>query len=141
MGNADRDAIFWATVAIVEQDFDGAGDLCIRCHNTGGWDGGRSTPTDGSRLASSNDDGVDCDACHSMTNTDNSEHLGVMNALSPPTARTMILPITAAIIRIKTVLTTVTMVAVYYPYGAAVINSAPVLFSLLSVQHNDQPDR
>jgi hypothetical protein len=58
----------------------GSGDLCIRCHSTGGWYGGRSTPTDGSGLASSDDDGVDCDACHSMANPDNTEHLGVMNS-------------------------------------------------------------
>jgi len=80
MGNAGRDPIFWATLAIAEQDFDGAGDLCIRCHSAGGWIGGRSTPTDGSGLAASDDDGVDCDTCHKATNPDNSEHLGVMNA-------------------------------------------------------------
>ena len=80
MGNAGRDAIFWATVAISEQDFDGSGDLCIRCHSTAGWFGGRSTPTNGSGLAVSDDDGVDCDACHTITNPDNTEHLGVMNA-------------------------------------------------------------
>ena len=51
MGNAARDPIFWATLAVAEQDFDGAGDLCIRCHSAGGWYGGRSTPTDGSGLA------------------------------------------------------------------------------------------
>jgi len=79
MGNAGRDAIFWATVAIAEQDFDGAGDLCIRCHSTGGWYAGRSTPTDGSGLALTDDEGVDCDACHSMTNPDDSEQPGVMN--------------------------------------------------------------
>ena len=84
MGNAGRDAIFWATVAVSEQDFDGSGDLCIRCHSTGGWYGGRSTPTDGSGLALSDDEGVDCDACHSMGNPDNTEHLGEMN--SPFTA-------------------------------------------------------
>ena len=78
MGNAGRDPIFWATLAIAEQDFDGAGDLCIRCHSSGGWLGGRSTPTDGSGLAASDDGGVDCDTCHKMTNPDNSEHLGVM---------------------------------------------------------------
>jgi hypothetical protein len=66
-------------MAIAEQDFDGASDLCIRCHSTGGWYGGRSTPTDGSGLATSDSDGVDCDTCHSMTNLDNSEFLGVMN--------------------------------------------------------------
>jgi hypothetical protein len=78
MGNASRDPIFWATLAIAEQDFDGAGDLCIRCHSTGGWYAGRSTPTDGSALASGDADGVECDTCHKMTNPDNSEHLGVM---------------------------------------------------------------
>lgn len=90
MGNAGRDPIFWATVAVAEQDFDGAGDLCIRCHSTGGWYAGRSTPTDGSGLAAGDADGVDCDTCHKMTNTNDSEHLGVMfppfianNELSP----------------------------------------------------------
>jgi hypothetical protein len=66
MGNAGRDPIFWATLAIAEQDFDGAGDLCIRCHSTGGWYAGRSTPTDGSGLQASDDDGVDCDTCVMM---------------------------------------------------------------------------
>jgi hypothetical protein len=40
MSHAGRDPIYWATVAIAEQDFDGAGDLCIRCHTMGGWQGG-----------------------------------------------------------------------------------------------------
>ncbi len=79
MANAGRDPIFWATLAIAEQDFDGAGDLCIRCHSTGGWYAGRSTPTDGSGLAASDADGVECESCHKMTNPDNSEYLGVMN--------------------------------------------------------------
>jgi len=78
MGNASRDPIFWATLAIAEQDFDGAGDLCIRCHSTSGWHAGRSTPTDGSRLMAGDADGVECDTCHKMANPDNSEHLGVM---------------------------------------------------------------
>jgi hypothetical protein len=80
MANAGRDPIFWATLAIAEQDFDGSGDLCIRCHSTGGWYAGRSTPTDGSGLAAGDADGVDCDTCHKMTNTNNGEHLGVMNS-------------------------------------------------------------
>lgn len=79
MANAGRDPIFWATVAVAEQDFDGAGDLCIRCHGTAGWLGGRSTPTDGSGLAAGDADGVECDFCHKMTNPNDSEHFGVMN--------------------------------------------------------------
>lgn len=92
MANAGRDPIFWATVAVAEQDFDGSGDLCIRCHSTAGWMGGRSTPTDGSALTAGDSDGVDCDFCHKATNPDNSELLGVQttpfianNRLSPAT--------------------------------------------------------
>jgi len=80
MAHAGRDPIFWATLAITEQDFDGAGDLCLRCHSTGGWLAGRSTPTDGSGLAAGDSDGVECDFCHKLTNPDDSEHQGVMNA-------------------------------------------------------------
>jgi hypothetical protein len=79
MANAGRDPIFWATLAIAEQDFDGSGDLCIRCHSTGGWYAGRSTPTDGSGLAAGDSDGVECDNCHKMTDPNGSEHPGVMN--------------------------------------------------------------
>ena len=78
MANAGRDPIFWATLAIAEQDFDGSGDLCIRCHSTAGWQAGRSTPTDGSGLTASDTDGVECDNCHKMTDPNNAEHLGVM---------------------------------------------------------------
>jgi len=86
MANAGRDPIFWATLAVAEQDFDGAGDLCIRCHSTAGWLAGRSTPTDGSGLAAGDSDGVECDFCHKMTDPGNSDPIlkGVMN--SPFTA-------------------------------------------------------
>jgi len=79
MANAGRDPLFWATVAIAEQDFDGSGDLCIRCHSTAGWLGGRSTPTDGSGLLAGDSDGVECDYCHKLTDPDNSEFVGVQN--------------------------------------------------------------
>ena len=80
MANAGRDPIFWATVAIAEQDFPGSGDLCIRCHSTAGWQAGRSVPTDGSGLTAADADGVDCDTCHKMTNPNASEIAGVMVA-------------------------------------------------------------
>ena len=48
MSQATRDPIFWATVAVAEQDFSGSGDLCLRCHTPNGWIAGHSTPTDGS---------------------------------------------------------------------------------------------
>jgi hypothetical protein len=80
MANAGRDPLFWATLAVAEQDFDGVGDLCIRCHSTGGWLAGRSTPTDGSGLAAGDSDGVECDYCHKLANPDDNEHQGEMNA-------------------------------------------------------------
>ncbi len=80
MGNATRDPIFWATLAIAEQDFlpgsdpaarGGAGDLCIRCHSVNGWMGDRSTPTDGSTLSATADvNGVECEFCHLMVDPD-----------------------------------------------------------------------
>lgn len=81
MGNASRDPIFWATLAIAEQDFPGAGDLCIRCHSVAGWQRGKAVPSDGSGLTSQDADGVECDSCHKMTNPDWSEYAGTM--LSP----------------------------------------------------------
>jgi hypothetical protein len=92
MAHASRDPLFWATVAVAEQDFDGAGDLCIRCHTPEGWLDGRSTPTDGSGLAAGDDDGVQCDVCHRLVSPDGAEHPGVQNSPflahdegSPPT--------------------------------------------------------
>jgi hypothetical protein len=79
MALAGRDPIFWATVAVAERDFPGAGDLCIRCHSPEGWIGGRSTPTDGSALSSADAFGVSCDVCHQLVNPDGSEHAGTQN--------------------------------------------------------------
>src|SRR4029453_17324833 len=42
MSHASRDPLFWATLAVVEQDFVGGGDFCIRCHVPSGWLAGRS---------------------------------------------------------------------------------------------------
>jgi hypothetical protein len=77
MAHAGRDPLFWATVAVAEQDFPGSGDLCIRCHSPAGWIAGRSTPTDGSALTAADADGVQCDMCHKSVNPDNSEHVGI----------------------------------------------------------------
>lgn len=79
MSHAGRDPLFWAAMAIAEQTFDGSGDLCLRCHAPKGWLEGRSTPTDGSALLPSDQDGVECGYCHRLTNPDDSEHQGVQN--------------------------------------------------------------
>ena len=77
MAQSVRDPLFWATVAIAEQDFAGSGDLCIRCHSPEGWLGGRSTPTDGSGLKESDASGVMCDLCHALTDPTGLELAGV----------------------------------------------------------------
>lgn len=78
MAQALRDPLFWACMAIAEQDFPGAGDLCIRCHSPRAWYDGRSVPTDGSAIRIDDADGVVCEFCHKMTNPDDSEHRGIM---------------------------------------------------------------
>src|SRR5690349_4429504 len=80
MSHASSDPLFWATLAVAEQDFDGSGDLCLRCHVTKGWLAGHSTPTDGSGLFPDDLDGVTCELCHKVVNPDDSEHVGVQNA-------------------------------------------------------------
>ena len=80
MAHAARDPLFWASVAVAEGDFPGAGDLCLRCHTPIGWLGGRSTPTDGSALNAVDAEGVSCTLCHLLVNPDGSEHGGIQHA-------------------------------------------------------------
>ena len=80
MAHAGRDPLFWAALAITEQDFlpdadpalrGGAGDFCLRCHFPQGWLQGRSTPTDGSGFSETLDaDGVECEFCHKLVDPD-----------------------------------------------------------------------
>ena len=64
MGQAARDPIFFACLAVAEQDAPSSGDMCLRCHTPFGWMLGRSNPTDGSQLQALDRDGVACDFCH-----------------------------------------------------------------------------
>lgn len=65
MAQAGRDPLFYACLAVANQDAPSSGDLCLRCHSTFGWLSGRSTPTTGVQLTSALDrDGVSCDYCH-----------------------------------------------------------------------------
>jgi len=66
MSQAGRDPLFYACLAVAEQDAPASGDLCIRCHAATGWLGGHSVPTDGSRLTADDRDGVSCALCHRM---------------------------------------------------------------------------
>ena len=66
MAQAARDPLFYACVAIAEQDVPSSGDLCIRCHSPNAWLHGRSNPTDASALTAADREGVSCDFCHSL---------------------------------------------------------------------------
>ncbi len=66
MANAARDPLFEACLAISEQDAEGSGDLCLRCHIPKAWLEGRSVPTDGSAVEPDDRIGVSCDHCHRM---------------------------------------------------------------------------
>lgn len=79
MSQAGRDPLFWATLAVAEQDFPGVGDLCLRCHAPRGWLEGRSSATDGSMLTNADADGVECALCHKLVNPDDSEWQGIQN--------------------------------------------------------------
>ena len=66
MSQAARDPLFYACLAISNQDAPESGDLCIRCHSPAGWLEGRSSPTDGSALNNNDREGVQCDFCHKL---------------------------------------------------------------------------
>jgi Putative metal-binding motif/Bacterial Ig domain len=66
MSQASRDMLFEANMVIANQDAPDSGDLCLRCHLSRGWLMGRSVPTDGSQMLSTDGIGVSCDFCHRL---------------------------------------------------------------------------
>jgi hypothetical protein len=81
MAQAGRDPVFWATMAIAEQDFAGSGDFCLRCHAPRGWLEGRvDGQSTGAGLASQDQHGVECGICHQLCDPDDTEHLGTQVA-------------------------------------------------------------
>ncbi len=78
MAQAARDPLFLACVAVAEQDAPSVGDLCLRCHTPGGWQGGRSVDTGGGLLTATDREGVQCDFCHRAVDRE------YVEGLSPP---------------------------------------------------------
>lgn len=66
MANAARDPIFWAGVAVADQDHPGETIDCVRCHAPRAFLDGRGTVTEISELLPDDFDGVACEVCHRM---------------------------------------------------------------------------
>jgi hypothetical protein len=66
MSQASRDLLAMACMTIGNQDAPDSGDLCLRCHISAGWLGGRSVPTSGSAMLDADRVGVSCDFCHRL---------------------------------------------------------------------------
>ena len=66
MAQASIDLLFEANMVIANQDAPDSGDICLRCHLPRGWLQGRSVPTDGSQMLSTDESGVACDFCHRL---------------------------------------------------------------------------
>jgi len=75
MALASIDPLFEANMVIANQDAPDSGDLCLRCHISGGWMQGRSVPTDGSAILERDKVGVSCDLCHRMVDPNYIENL------------------------------------------------------------------
>lgn len=67
MANAARDPIFWAGVAIADQDHPGETVDCVRCHAPRAFLEGRQDVTAIDQLDPTDFEGVGCVICHRMT--------------------------------------------------------------------------
>ncbi len=79
MGQAQRDPLFLACLAVAEQDAPSVGDLCIKCHTPGGWQEGRSIDTSGDMVNVKDRHSVQCDFCHRVVDQN------YVEGVSPPT--------------------------------------------------------
>jgi glucose/arabinose dehydrogenase len=92
MAHASIDPLFGACLAIANQDAPDSGDLCLRCHDSRGWLAGRSVPTDGSQMLTSDKIGVSCDLCHRLVDpvftplVSPAEDNAILAAIIPPSA-------------------------------------------------------
>lgn len=66
MANAGRDPLFFAQMALANQDVENVGYYCMRCHVPMTFVTGHALPADGSALTAEDLDGVNCHFCHAM---------------------------------------------------------------------------
>ncbi len=89
MAQAMRDPVFLAALAIANQDIEGSGEFCLRCHAPRGWLEGRSTPSDGSALNREDQYGVTCDVCHRLVDPMSTEAKGLAKQTPPSPGNAM----------------------------------------------------
>lgn len=63
MANAARDPVFFAALAVANQDMPGVGSFCIRCHTPLAFVRGHAA-ADGSQLDAVDLQGIGCETCH-----------------------------------------------------------------------------
>ena len=83
MSQAARDPVFRAAVAISNQEIEGVGEFCFRCHTPRGWLEDRSKPGDGSALNREDMHGVSCDVCHRFVDPLGDEGKGLIKSIPP----------------------------------------------------------
>lgn len=66
MANSARDPVFWAGVAVADQDSPGDTELCIRCHSPRAFLDGNGDATSIDELSFAEQQGVECMLCHRM---------------------------------------------------------------------------
>ncbi len=67
MANAARDPVFWAGVALADQDHPGETVECVRCHSPRAYLEGRGDATSIDQLTTADLEGVGCELCHRAT--------------------------------------------------------------------------
>lgn len=83
MAQAARDPVFLAALAVANQDVEGVGEFCWRCHAPRGWLEDRSKPGDGSQLNREDRYGVSCDICHHLMDPLSSQAAALVEAVPP----------------------------------------------------------
>jgi hypothetical protein len=99
MSQAARDPVFRAALAIANQDIEGVGEFCLRCHTPRGWLEGRSTPADGAALNREDMHGVSCDVCHRLIDPLSAEVSNLIKDVPPGYGNAMMVADPANVVR------------------------------------------
>jgi len=83
MSISAKNPLFRAALTIANQDVEGIGEFCLRCHAPRAWLEGRSTPTDGRALNREDLYGVSCTVCHSYIDPLSDEAAKIVKDIPP----------------------------------------------------------